>query len=201
VKRTSTAYLLVILAAGASYSAHADVFGYLDEAGVMHYSNEAYNQKYERLSVLMAHEGQSNRAGAPTVKGAAYNYASHVDQAAANTGIDPALVHALITAESGYNPSALSRAGAMGLMQLMPQTAKRYGVSNAFDPQENIQAGTRYLRDLLAMFNGDLRLAIAAYNAGEHAVIKYGYRVPPYRETQAYVPKVLRLFKRYRAMV
>ena len=122
------------------------------------------------------------------------SYASYIDAAASENNVDAALIHAVIKAESGYNPSAVSRAGAVGLMQLMPETASRYNVTDSHNPEQNIQGGTRYLRDLLTMFNNDLRLVIAAYNAGEQAVMKYGNRIPPYRETLAYVPKVLRFY-------
>jgi soluble lytic murein transglycosylase-like protein len=125
-------------------------------------------------------------------------YASHIEAAATAHNIDPALIRAVISAESGYNPLAVSRAGAVGLMQLMPQTASRYSVTNMRDPEQNINGGTRYLRDLLDLFNYDLRLAIAAYNAGEQAVIKYGNRIPPYAETMAYVPKVMKFYEHYR---
>ncbi len=125
-------------------------------------------------------------------------YASHIEAAAIANNVDAALIRAVITAESGYNPSAVSRAGAVGLMQLMPETASRYNVEDSRDPEQNIHGGTRYLRDLLTMFNNDLRLAIAAYNAGEQAVMKYGNRIPPYRETVAYVPKVMKFYERYR---
>ena len=108
------------------------------------------------------------------------------------------LVHAVITAESAYDPSAISRAGAVGLMQLMPETAKRYGVRNRMNPYENIHGGSRYLRDLLIMFDNNLILALAAYNAGEGAVKKYGYRIPPFKETQTYVKKVIAYYKKYK---
>ncbi len=111
--------------------------------------------------------------------------------------VDPALVRAVIHAESSFNPTAVSRTGAMGLMQLMPGTAARFGVSNAFDPQENIRGGVTYLRFLLDKFNGDVRLAAAGYNAGEGAVMKYG-GVPPYSETIEYVARVLDLHGKYR---
>jgi Transglycosylase SLT domain len=125
-------------------------------------------------------------------------YASHIQAAATANNIDAALIRAVISAESGYNPHAVSRAGAVGLMQLMPETASRYNVANVRDPEQNIHGGARYLRDLLQMFNNDVRLAVAAYNAGEQAVMKYGNRVPPYPETLAYVPKVLKFYDQYR---
>jgi soluble lytic murein transglycosylase-like protein len=105
----------------------------------------------------------------------------------------------VISAESGYNPNAVSRRGASGLMQLMPDTARRYGVRNVFDPVENVRGGVKYLKDLLAMFNGNLELAVAGYNAGENAVIRAGNRIPPYAETAAYVPKVIDYYHKFRA--
>jgi soluble lytic murein transglycosylase-like protein len=109
------------------------------------------------------------------------------------------LVSAVIHAESYYNPYAISKAGAVGLMQLMPGTAKRYGVHDRQNPEQNIEGGVRYLRDLLEMFDGNVQLALAAYNAGENAVKKYGYRIPPYKETQHYVKKVSDLSQKYQA--
>lgn len=125
-------------------------------------------------------------------------YDAHVQAAAREHGVDAALIHAVISAESGYNPLARSAKGARGLMQLIPETAARYGVDNPLDPRQNIDGGTRYLKDLMAMFGNDLRLTLAAYNAGEGAVMRYG-NVPPFQETLAYVPKVLAYYKRYRA--
>ena len=125
-------------------------------------------------------------------------YSGHILAAARETRVDPALIHAVISVESGYNPSARSSAGAVGLMQLMPETARRYGVKNRMDPAQNIKGGARYLRDLQIMFDDNLQLVLAAYNAGEQAVAKYGNRIPPYRETAAYVPKVLQLYRKYR---
>ncbi|NLB97213.1 MAG: lytic transglycosylase domain-containing protein [Armatimonadetes bacterium] len=112
-----------------------------------------------------------------------------IEAAAKEFGVDPALVRAVVRAESGFNPRALSRVGAMGLMQLMPATARALGVTNAWDPVQNIRAGTRFLRSLLDQFKNE-RLAIAAYNAGPGAVKRHG-GIPPYRETQDYVKKVL----------
>ena len=122
-------------------------------------------------------------------------YAGVVMQAAKKYNLDPHLVHAVISAESAYNPRALSPAGAMGMMQLMPETAKRFGVSNAYDPVANIHAGTRYLRWLLNYFKGNVNLALAGYNAGEGAVVKYNYKIPPYKETQTYVARVLKFYQ------
>ncbi|MSQ72121.1 MAG: lytic transglycosylase domain-containing protein [Betaproteobacteria bacterium] len=125
-------------------------------------------------------------------------YAEHVRAASRAANVDAALIHAVILVESGYNPSARSGKGAVGLMQLMPDTAKRYGVLDRLDPAQNIHAGARYLRDLQLMFHNDIQLVLAAYNAGENAVVKYGNRIPPYAETIAYVPQVISQYRRYR---
>jgi soluble lytic murein transglycosylase-like protein len=120
-----------------------------------------------------------------------------VEQNAATWQVDPALLKAVIANESGFNANATSNVGAQGLMQLMPETAASLGVRNAYDPSQNVAGGARYLRGLLDRFNGDQRLAVAAYNAGPGAVAKYG-DVPPYAETQNYVTNVLASFEKYR---
>ncbi|WP_344760586.1 lytic transglycosylase domain-containing protein [Luteimonas lutimaris] len=125
-------------------------------------------------------------------------YSSEISRAARQYGVDEAVVRAIIHAESAFNPNALSRVGAQGLMQLMPATARRFGVGNPFDAAQNIQGGVQYLAWLLKRFNGDLTLAAAGYNAGEGAVDKYN-GVPPYRETQRYVQRVGVLAQRYRS--
>lgn len=123
----------------------------------------------------------------------------HILRIAAKHKLDPHLLHAVISAESAFNPKAVSHAGAMGLMQLMPGTAKRFGVQNPFDPVSNINGGARYLRWLLTKFKNDVSLALAGYNAGEGAVIKYGHKIPPYKETQTYVGRVLKFYNHYRS--
>ncbi len=107
-------------------------------------------------------------------------------------GVDPYLIKAVIKTESNFNPYALSHKGACGLMQLIPATAKRFGVSDIYDPRSNIYGGTKYLNYLMDFFNGDLRLVLAGYNAGENAVVKYNNQIPPYKETKNYVKKVLK---------
>jgi soluble lytic murein transglycosylase-like protein len=186
-------------------SAMADIYSYTDAKGVLHFSNVPDNSQYQLILATQGGGGrqkevtsdnrvQPSRAGKD-------RFAPIVEEAARDHQVDPALLHAVITAESGYNPDAVSRKGAVGLMQLMPETARRYGVENSFDPTQNIQGGTKYLSDLLQMFNNNLELAVAAYNAGENAVIRHGYSIPPYRETLAYVPKVLKLQKKYRSVL
>lgn len=123
-------------------------------------------------------------------------YDAHIQAAAREHDVEPELIHAVISAESAYNPLARSAKGARGLMQLIPETGARFGAKNLLDPKQNIDAGTRYLKELLTLFQ-DTGLALAAYNAGEGAVLKYG-RIPPYAETMSYVPKVLAYYRRYR---
>ena len=120
-------------------------------------------------------------------------YDAIIERHALTYGVDPVLVRAVILVESGFDPQCVSAKGARGLMQLMPETAKRYGVRESFDPEENIRGGVRYLGDLLAMFHNDLPRAIAAYNAGENAVIRYA-GIPPYSETATYVKRALTVY-------
>lgn len=117
--------------------------------------------------------------------------------AAKETSVDAALIHAVIATESKHNAKAISSKGARGLMQLMPATARRFNVQDKNDPKQNILAGSKYLRELLILFKGDLKLTLAAYNAGPGAVQKYKGRIPPYRETMHYVPKVLKYYRQY----
>lgn len=139
-------------------------------------------------------------AGGPlgAAPGAPTPFAAEIDAAAARHGVDPALLRALIRAESNFDPNATSPAGAQGLTQLMPGTARSLGVTNPFDPAQAIDGGARYLRDALDRFGGDPRLALAAYNAGPGAVERFG-GVPPYAETQAYVERVLGYMREYSA--
>jgi soluble lytic murein transglycosylase-like protein len=127
-------------------------------------------------------------------------FAPIVAHAARVHGVDEALVHAVIFAESSYDPDAISPAGASGLMQLMPATAAQYGVRDLFDPAQNVSGGVRVLRDLLIRFDGNIELALAAYNAGAGAVIRAGNRVPPRPETVAYVPKVIDYYRHFRTL-
>jgi soluble lytic murein transglycosylase-like protein len=201
-------HLLLLLALLVSAEvARADIYRYLSEDGQTVFTDvPPTHGPYE---VMLKTGPVAAKSGAPLgaaargevrdirrMKGS--RFARDIDEAARANAIDPALIHAVITAESGYNPGAMSRKGAAGLMQLMPETARRYNVMNRFDPVQSIHGGARYLGDLLRMFNNDLRLAVAAYNAGENAVIKYGNRIPPYAETVAYVPRVLAYYREYR---
>jgi soluble lytic murein transglycosylase-like protein len=145
-----------------------------------------------------AEQRKAALAANPLLEGRPYR--TPIARAAGRHDLDPALLHALITAESNYRADAVSPSGAIGLMQLMPETALRYGVrtDELYRPESNVRAGAHYLADLLKMFSGDLELALAGYNAGEWAVIRAGGRIPPFSATRAYVPKVLQIYNRLR---
>jgi soluble lytic murein transglycosylase-like protein len=119
---------------------------------------------------------------------------SYIVDSGKRNSVDPLLLYAIMHQESTFKPRAMSNKGARGLMQLMPGTAQRFGVTNIWDARQNIEGGTRYMRFLLDMFEGDVNLALAGYNAGEGAVLKYGYRIPPYSETQEYVRRISRRY-------
>jgi len=119
-----------------------------------------------------------------------------IEQTAYKYQVDPKLVHAVIQTESAYDAGAVSSAGAVGLMQLMPETARRFGVIDRNDPDQNVEGGTRYLKHLINLFEPNIHLAVAAYNAGENAVMKYNNSIPPYPETKNYVRQVLALYNR-----
>ena len=183
----------------------ADIYTFKDDNGVIHFTNIPSSDK--RYKLLRKEENNPAPSTMTSVAGRASSwlpseqliqrYSPIIDNASRAYGVEKALVHAVISAESGYNPYAMSRTGALGLMQLMPETAKRYGVKNILDPIENINGGVRYLKDLLVLFNGSVELAVAAYNAGENAVIRFGNKIPPYAETVQYVPKVLAFYRRF----
>lgn len=189
---------LLLLCLCLSGKVTANIYTFTGDDGSVHLSNVPTDRRY---TVLLREPNE--RAAAPSVgKGAPALankalYDHMVDDVARNYGLESALLHAVISVESKYNPNAVSPKGARGMMQLMPQTAKRYGVANALDPAQNIDGGARYLRDLMQMFDNDVTLALAAYNAGESAVAKYGNRIPPFRETSNYVPKVLSYYRQY----
>lgn len=195
------ALALLALARGAG----ADLWGFVDENGIAHLSDHQVDARYYLFRRAPPQPPAAAIAAPDPAPPLPVNrllrrrYAPLIAAAAREFGIDPALLDAVIVAESGYDPQALSAKGAAGLMQLMPQTAARYAVKNVWDPRQNVVGGARYLRDLLALFNHDLVLTLAAYNAGERAVIQAGYRIPPFAETRDYVPRVLAQYERYRS--
>ena len=203
--RAMRIFPFVLLALAPLTNAQAEIYTYTDARGIRHFSNVPDNKQY-RLIVATQHSGgggvAANDRPAQIASVADRNrFGPLVAEAARDFQVDSALLHAVITAESGYNPNAVSKKGAAGLMQLMPDTAKRYGVGNSFDPTQNVRGGAQYLRDLLKMFDNNLELAVAAYNAVEKAVMNNGNRIPPYRETLAYVPKVMKLHKKYQSVL
>lgn len=171
----------------------ADVYKYIDPEGHVYYTDDPKNKLYKRI---IRTRPKSYSKALPYVSVNKKKYAGMIAQAAAKHQVDEKLLHAVIQAESAYDAAAVSSAGAVGLMQLMPATARRYGVTDRRDPDQNINGGTRYLKDLLKMFNSNLDLAVAAYNAGENAVIKYHNSIPPYPETRNYVKQVLALYNK-----
>lgn len=180
--------------------ARADIYTYTDEKGTAHFTNVPTDARY-KLLYRATKDGQVRRVRRDGRRDSFPNrkrYQPLVAEAARLYSVDEGLLHSVIAVESGYNAKAVSKKGAIGLMQLMPATAKRFGARDIYDPAQNIHAGAKYLRHLLQQFNNDLHLVLAAYNAGEQAVARYGNRVPPFTETRLYVPKVLSLYGRYR---
>ncbi len=169
----------------------ADIYKFVDKKGVVTLTNRPSSPKY-KLILRTRKAWQPSKYRNMTTNRSLFNHT--INLAARRFHLNQALIHAVIQAESGYNPNAVSKAGAVGLMQLMPDTARHYGVTDRHNPAQNVQGGSHYLSDLLRRF-GNLKLALAAYNAGETAIARYGNRIPPYRETRAYVKKVLALFR------
>nr|WP_246483490.1 transglycosylase SLT domain-containing protein [Paenacidovorax monticola] len=215
LQRVRLAVFLFVLG-GFLPSVQADeVWEFVDADGVVHIGNAAPPAS---RGLVWLSQTPSARGGSGSAKGKerevsalrlpGYEAAKpHLEAAALSQSLEPALVIAVAAAESAFNVEAVSRKGALGLMQVMPATAERYGVAGrilpdgkhaAMEPKVNAQIGSRYLADLLRMFDGDKELALAAYNAGEGAVLRYGRRIPPYPETQQYVDRVMRF---YRALI
>lgn len=179
----------------AGFQSDVNIYKYVDPSGVIHLTDKPRDNRY-RLVYSQSIFQPSQPAELP-LDDLSSHYAPLIEQVATRYGLQPALLHAVIRVESAYNPNATSPKGAAGLMQLMPATAKRYGVTDRYDPNENLDGGARYLKYLIKLFNNNLELALAGYNAGENAVKKYGNQIPPYRETQRYVVKVMNLYTFY----
>ena len=200
---TSRSFLLTAGACVALLStraAVATIFAFTDTQGTVHYSNVPVDTRYQ-VVIETAHEGLTAGTaplGALLRKSAQYSQV--IETAARANRLEPALVQAVMVAESGGDPNALSKRGARGLMQLMPATARLYGVRNVFDPEQNVRAASQYLRDLTDRYQNDLELVLAAYNAGPTAVDLSGRKIPPLRETLDYVPRVLRIYSRLREL-
>jgi len=198
VKSMFASILLIylVLLVGTSY---AGIYRWEDENGVIHFTNCPRDTRF-KLYIRESKEdvgGEENRASTQPVRDQT-QFDSLIEEFSKKHNVDFALVKAMIKVESGFNPLAVSRKGAKGLMQLMPATAQRMNVENVFNPRENIDGGVRYFRYLLSLFNNDLRLSLAAYNAGENIVSELR-SIPPYRETVDYVRKVLNYYQSYRS--
>lgn len=185
----SAAFCAVVMCCGTAATAEAQIYSWRDARGVLVLSN----MKPDSEASVTAFDVPE----APGIRTTRYAEAVHsrafddlIGEHAARAGVREELVRAVIQVESGFNPRAISNRGAMGLMQLMPATARDLGVRNAFDPEENVRGGVDYLRQLLDRYDGDERLALAAYNAGPASVDRHGHMVPPFRETRDYVRRV-----------
>lgn len=200
----------VLVCPAAPAASDENIWSFEDSEGVAHFSNVPDNSPYRlylkdpgsyRLKTERDDRAIATRTKAVrpwTISQDKLPFAGMVAAAASEHKLDPALLHAIIHVESRHNPAAVSSKGAIGLMQLLPETARRMGIENASTPERNISAGARYMRFLLDTFGKDIELALAAYNAGENAVIRYGNRIPPYRETLAYVPAVIAAYDELR---
>jgi hypothetical protein len=181
-----------------SVSAQADIYRYEDDEGIVHFTDAPTDRRFKVFMRDLKKDRQlrTRLQFASSVNPAEYDQL--ISNCAAKYGVNACLIKAVIHAESGYNPNAVSSKGASGLMQLMPGTARSLKVSNSFDPKDNVEGGVKYLRFLLDTFRGDVSLAVAAYNAGLNKVARYG-GIPPYNETRTYVNRVLSYMQSYQA--
>jgi len=175
--------------------AGSKIYTYVDADGLRHYTDVPDNNRYKLLVLSPQDRTESGQYYDLSLLARATQYDSIIEKAALSAAVEPNLLRAVIVVESGFNSRAVSKRGAVGLMQLMPATATRFGVSNPYDPKQNVHAGARYLKFLIDRFGQDIGLALAAYNAGEEAVDRNGGRIPPFAETMAYVPRVLKIYR------
>ncbi len=176
----------------------AEIYKYRGPDGSLHFTDRPMSDSYKlewRSGKTKSKRGSYSLA---KMKANKSKFTPLIEKVAKEQRLHPGLLHAMVRVESAYNPQAVSRRGAQGLMQLMPATASRYGVANSYDPKQNLEGGARYLSDLLREFEYDIKLALAAYNAGENAVKRYGNAIPPFPETINYVDKVLGEYERNR---
>lgn len=179
-------------------SARADIYRYEDDEGIVHFTDAPTDGRFK---IFMRDLKKDRKLRTKLQLSSSVNPAEYdqiISACATKYGVNSCLIKAVIHAESGYNPKAVSRKGASGLMQLMPDTARSLKVSNSFDPKDNVEGGVKYLRFLLDTFRGDVSLAVAAYNAGLNKVARYG-GIPPYNETRTYVNRVLAYMQTYQS--
>ena len=189
------ALLTATLFAASSAAAKPKIYTYMDAQGLRHYTDVPDNNRYRLLVLSPQDRTASGDRYDLQLLAKASQYDSIIEHAALSAAVESNLLRAVIVVESGFNSHAVSKRGAVGLMQLMPATASRFGVSNPYDARQNVHAGARYLKFLIDRFGHDIRLALAAYNAGEDAVARNGGQIPPFSETMAYVPRVLKIYK------
>jgi soluble lytic murein transglycosylase-like protein len=190
-----TALIAATLLFATASQANSKIYSYVDEQGMRHYTDVPDNNRYRLLPLTLQDRTASGDRYDSQLLARATQYDSIIEQAAISSALEPNLLRAVIVVESGFNSHAVSKRGAVGLMQLMPATGSRFGVSNLYDPRENVHGGARYLKFLIDRFGQNIRLALAAYNAGEEAVERNGRQIPPFTETQAYVPRVMKIYK------
>jgi soluble lytic murein transglycosylase-like protein len=189
------AFLIGTLLTASAAAANPKIYTYVDAQGLRHYTDVPDNHRYRLLVISPQDRTASGDRYDATLLARATQYDSIIEHAAVSSALEPNLLRAVIVVESGFNSRAVSKRGAVGLMQLMPATAMRFGVSNPYDARQNVHAGARYLKFLIDRFGQNIRLALAAYNAGEEAVDRNGGQIPPFTETMAYVPRVLRIYQ------
>ena len=191
-------FLIATLLAASGAAAHSQIYTYVDADGLRHYTDVPDDNRYRLLILSPRDRTASGDRYDAMLLARAGQYDSIIEKAATSASVEPNLLRAVIVVESGFNSRAVSKRGAVGLMQLMPATATRFGVSNPYDPLQNVHAGARYLKFLIDRFGQDVRLALAAYNAGEEAVDRNGGQIPPFSETMAYVPRVMKIYQMLR---
>jgi soluble lytic murein transglycosylase-like protein len=189
------ALISIALLFAADALANSKIYSYVDEQGMRHYTDVPDNNRYRLLLLTPQDRTSSGDRYDSQWLARATQFDSIIEHAAVSSALEPNLLRAVIVVESGFNSHAVSKRGAVGLMQLMPATGNRFGVSNLYDPRDNVHAGARYLKFLIDRFGQNIRLALAAYNAGEQAVDRNGGQIPPFAETQAYVPRVLKIYR------
>jgi soluble lytic murein transglycosylase-like protein len=181
--------------AAAMCSASPPIYKFVDADGVAHFTDKPDSRRYELFDLTPKGLTRSGDHYDPALLARAAQYDAIIEAEAKAAGVEPNLLRAVIVVESGFNSRAVSKRGAVGLMQLMPATATRFGVSNRYNPRQNVRGGALYLGFLINRFRQNVRLALAAFNAGEDAVDRSSGQIPPFIETLEYVPKVLKIYR------